>query len=297
MKKNTKKNDLSIIVFILFFIILSIYALSVIYSYVWALLTSFKTYDDFMTNVAGFPAKITFQNYVDVFKNLKVPVVQNNVNGKAGFIAMLIYSVVYAVGSAALSTIVPCITAYAVAHFDFKFGKFVYAIVVVTMILPIIGSTPSMIQVTKFFGMYDNVIGVCFLKANFLGMYFLIFYSTFKTFSKDYAEAALVDGANEFVIMFRIILPLVTNIISIVFVLMFIQFWNDYQTPLLFMPNYPTISYGLLSFSDAGTTLGGNMFANVQMTACILLLLPVIVIFLVFKDKMMGNLTLGGIKG
>lgn len=296
MKANKLKDiSFSKCFFILLAIVMVAYALSVIVMLFWAMITSLKTNAEFMENAYKLPKSITFENYKLVFSTLTVPVTRNGMSGHVNLVGMLQYSLFYALGSSFFATMVPCITAYAVARFNFKFNSVIINIIIITMALPIVGSLPSEIQMARALGFYDNILGNCLLKANFLGIYTLIFYSMFRSFSKDYAEAALVDGANEFVIMFRIMMPLILNIIGIVFLLKFIEFWNDYQSPLIFMPNYPTMAYGLLEFNLS--TANATSFLVIKMTACVLLMLPILIIFLIFKDKMIGNLTLGGIKG
>ena len=133
------------------------------------------------------------------------------------------------------------------------------------------------------------------LKANFLGMYFLVFYGTFRSLSWEYAEAALIDGASHFTVMVKIMLPLVKSTLFAVGLLMFIGFWNDYQTPMLYIPSYPTVSFGVFSFEGNGMA-GQNTVPNI-LAASILLMLPMVIIFIIFKNKFIGNLTVGGIKG
>ena len=290
-----KKPSFSTFFFILLGLVLLAYALSVIVMLAWAGITSIKMNVEFMENAYKWPKYPTFENYKLVLSQMMIPVTQNGMEGHVTIVAMAKYSIFYSVGSAFCATIVPCFTAYAVARFNFKFNSVIINIVIITMALPIVGSLPSELQMAKALGFYDSILGNCLMKANFLGMYTLIFYSTFKSFSKDYAEAALVDGANEFTIMFKIMIPLVLNIIGMIFLLKFIDFWNDYSTPMIFMPNYPTMAYGLLQFNLS--TNNATSFLVVKIAACVILMIPILILFLLFKNKLIGNLTLGGIKG
>ena len=133
------------------------------------------------------------------------------------------------------------------------------------------------------------------MKGNFVNMWFLVFYAAFKSVPNDYMEAAYIDGASEFMVMTRVILPLVKNTFSTVMLIFFVDLWNDYQTPLLFIPGYPTLAMIVYEFSN--TTKTGFSSATVRMASCALMVVPTLVIFVAFKDKLMGNLTMGGIKG
>ena len=133
------------------------------------------------------------------------------------------------------------------------------------------------------------------MKGNFVNMWFLVFYAAFKSVPNDYMEAAYIDGASEFMVMTRVILPLVRTTFSTVLLIFFVDLWNDYQTPLLFIPSYPTLAMIVHEFST--TTKTGFSSATVRMASCALMVIPTLVIFVAFKDKLMGNLTMGGIKG
>lgn len=177
-----------------------------------------------------------------------------------------------------------------------KLNKFIYGTVIVGMILPIVGALPSSIQVCKALGIFDTMIGMWIMKANYMGTYFLVFYGTFKSLSNEYKEAAIIDGASDYCVLFKIVFPLVKSVMLATFVLNFIAFWNDYQTPLIYLESYPTAAVGMFSFSYAASSNGASL-PNMQMTGCVILFLPVFILFLALKDLFMGNLTVGGLKG
>ena len=107
---------------------------------------------------------------------------------------------------------------------------------------------PSEIRMLKQLHIYDTFFGMFVLRMNFLSIYFLIFYAQFEMIPMTYSEAAKVDGASNFKIMTRIILPQAVPTIVTVFLLTFITFWNDYQIPLYYLPNSPTVSQGLYMY-------------------------------------------------
>jgi ABC-type glycerol-3-phosphate transport system permease component len=75
----------------------------------------------------------------------------------------------------------------------------------------------------------------------------------------------------------------------------FINFWNDYTTPLVYMPNKPTIAYGLYMFVQDTTT--PRAFKPVKLAACMLVFIPNFAVFLIFRNKLLGNISMGGLKG
>lgn len=281
---------------ILLFVVLVIYTISMIYPMFWALITSVKEQYDFLDNVLGLPTKVMIQNFGTVFQFFEAPAIKDDIQVQHGFWQMFLNTILYVGGSAFVATLVPCITAYATAKFpEKKMSSVIYAVVIATMMIPVVGSYPSEINMLRNLGLYNTLVGTWIQKANFLGMYFLVFHAAFKALAKDYSEAAEIDGASEFTVMTRIMLPLVRNAFFTVFLVKFVEFWNDYQMPLLYLPSRPTLSYGLYYVSNNTS----NMISTVpmRMAGCIIILIPILVIFIAFNDKLMGNITLGGVKG
>ena len=198
-------------------------------------------------------------------------------------------------GGAFVSALVPCFVAYVVAKFKNFVSKILYTIVIVTMIVPIIGNQPAMIKVMMTLNIYDTIFGAWILRANFLGMYFLIFVSAFKALSDNYMEAAYIDGASEWRVLLTIMFPLVKTIFFTVMLIQFVDCWNDYGIPLLYIPSHPTIAYGVYRMSN--TVVTGLSSPPMKMAACAIMVIPTVTLFIIFKDKLMGNLSMGGIKG
>lgn len=288
-------------------VVLTAFSIALIGVLIWAIVISMKderwiTYGDnyllpnFWRN-----------NYILAFKNLTV-------DGQS-LLQLFSNTFIYAIGCAFFNTLVPCITAYFAARYKFKYSKVIYFIVVIVMVIPVVGSLPSEIRTSKgyLFGLFDifggnenlrnvlapygNVWGLYLLKANFLGMYFLIFYEFFYSIPNSYFEAAKIDGAKPITLLTRIGIPMVKTLFLTVFLINFITFWNDYQTPLVFMKSYPTISRGVLEI------MWGNADREViqgiagGLSAVVLMFAPTLTLFIIFNKKMMGNLNVGGIKG
>ena len=286
------------------FLILAIYCISLFVPMIWALFTSVKEQSDFLDHPLDLPQKYMFENFSTVLEEFEVNArVNYEVDGetillqeKHGFGQMVINTLLYVGGSAFAATLIPCITAYVCAKFPKKkMSGIIYAIVIATMIIPIVGSYPSEITMLKNLGLYNTLAGAWIQKANFLGMYFLVFHAAFKGLAREYSEAAEIDGANEFTIMTRVMLPLVRNAFFTVFLIKFVEFWNDYQVPLLYLPSRPTLSYGLYYVSN----YTGNTISTVplRMAGCLIVLLPILALYIAFKEKLMGNITMGGVKG
>ena len=280
---------------IILYVIVAVYCLSMVYVLLFGLINSLKDATDFeWLNPFGFPHKEfgwKFDNYSKVLKEFKVSSMSMG-GEEVGFMGMFVNSLLYAVFMSLFSMATQIMVAYAIAKYDFKLKPILYGVAVIVMLLPIIGSLASEVQMADTFNFRNNLLGVCLMKCKYAGLYFLVFYATFRSVSWTYAEAAQIDGAGHLKIFIEIMLPLIKSTVFAVFILLFIEFWNDYYTPMIFLPQSPTMSYGLFVFQT-----DNRASQPIQLAACLLTCLPILVLFVVFKNKIMGNVTMGGLKG
>lgn len=294
MKKQKKKNGFSVLLLVLG-ILLGVYVLSMVGLFYWSFLTSFKDgmrdLTDFAKNRGfGFPKVWKTENYADVFQKIRMPAGPGKT---VGFGAIFGNSLLYAVGCAFFKTLVPCLTAYACARFNFKTSKIVYTVVLITMIVPIVGSLPSELKIAYALGLYNHMWGLWIMAANMQGLYFFVMYSAFKAMPSGYSEAAKIDGANNLQILLRIALPLIKNLFLTVLLINFVEYWNNYQAPKVYLPYHPTLGYTLFAKSSSNDLQEvGQVIALAFIVA-----IPVLILFLAFQERLMGNLTMGGLKG
>ena len=277
-------------------IFLAVYAVSLFIPLIWGFISSFKGKIDFRLNMFGLPEEWLFSNYASVLKYFFIKVESGASFRNVYIPEMLLNSILYAVGSAFIQATVQFVMAYVAARFSkFKLSKIIYAIVIIGLIVPIVGSEASALSIAQHLNLKDRILGMYVMKSYFLGMYFLVFYETLKAFPKDYDEAARVDGASNLTIMLGIIAPLAKNTYFTIVLLLFVTYWNDYTTPMLFMPNVPTLSYGLYYFSDLSRINEVNT-TPMRLGACMMMLVPTLTLFILFHNKLLSNITIGGVK-
>ena len=244
---------------------------------------------------------LPFYTYKYAFKVFSYEVSPQHI---VGLPRMYLNSFLYAGGCGLAAAVVPLIAAYACARFHYRFSRIMHTTVILVMMIPIVGSGPSELNIVNELGMLDKIYTLWIMKANFLGLYFLMYYEVCKAFPTSYAEAAKIDGANNFQIFFKIALPLIKNTFFTVFLIQFISFWNDYQAPMIYMPSFPTVAMGLnalMSVAGGGPSTSMGIFDMVytpsRMAAAVLTAVPVTIIFACFQKRLLGNLPVGGIKG
>ena len=195
-------------------------------------------------------------------------------------------------GGALIYAVMPAIAAYLCAKYNYKLSGILVTIYTLMMCMPIVGSVPFELTFLRNVGLYDSIWGNYVQKMTGGGMYFFVYLAYFKGTSETYREAAELDGASQFRIMATIYFPLAVKVMGTVFLVQFVALWNDYQTPLIYMSGYPTVSFGLnynMVYGDA------NMKdITAIMSIVILTCLPVTVIFMFFQNKLLSNLTMGG---
>lgn len=283
---------------IITWIFVGIYSLSILYIIYFMIQTAFKHVYDFYldSNVFGlpnwskYPFKLEELAFVDAWEGMKIQIRGNNY---ADIPTQFIYGLLYAVGSAFAGVFAKAFTAYFCAKYDTFFGKILYTVVVVTMILPVVGTMAATISIMKALSMDNNILGIIYYNAGFYGVYFLVLHATFKSIPNAYGESAQIDGAGHFSVFFKIYLPMVLPSMFAVGIMQFISFWNDYQTPMVYMPKRPTIAYGLHKYLISPKGDNAPAVLSASMIVCI----PTVVLFCIFKNKIMGNISAGGLKG
>ena len=267
------------------FAIMVIYAISLLAPFLWMLLNSVKDKDDFNAgNTFGFPRIWRFQNYIDVLT-------YDGIEGQS-ILSMFLMSVLVTVLGTVINVGLSAISAYCVAKYRFPGRKLILGAAIFTMVVPIIGTMPATYRMLETLGIVDNLAGVLFLYSGCFGFNFILLHSSFETISWSYAEAAQIDGAGRFQILFRVMLPLAKGPIIAVSILEAIALWNDYSTPYLFMPSTKTLAVGLQALQTAAK---GNY--PWQFAAVMVAVIPILILFACFQKTIIENTVAGGLKG
>ncbi len=278
-------------VFIVAFIILAVYSVSLLLPLLWMLMNSFKDGTEYAMDVVAattlrFPEAWKFSNYANVFAEITY----NNVN----FFGMLGDSIYFIVVGSGLELFFTTAVSYVISKYKFKGRNFIYSVAIFAMTMPIIGNMASGIKLRAAFGIYDNLLAVFFTAgAGAFGFNFLMLYAFFKSVPWSYAEAVFIDGGNHFTVFFRIMLPLAMPMVTTLFILSAIAGWNDYTTPMLYFPSFPNVAMGLYMVSQ--TLTRGDM--STYYAALVITTVPVVALFAGFSDKIMKNYSIGGLKG
>ncbi|GFI64771.1 L-arabinose transport system permease protein AraQ [Lachnospiraceae bacterium] len=285
MKKSKKTRGGLHLFQVLVFILLAFYAFTLIYAMGWAVLSSLKTQMEFSTNLVGLPKEWKFDNYLQAFRSVQA--------GGHNMFEMFFNSIWYSCGGALLGVIASAMVAYVVAKYEFPGRGLVYAVALVTMMIPVVGSFPSQYRMYSQLGILDSPL-LLVTKFSGFGFNFVMLYSFFKTLSWTYAEAGFIDGASHLKVFLKVMLPQALPVMGSLFLVATVQLWNEYMEPNLFLQSHPTLSSGLYVF-QLEMTRGTNyplLFAGL-----IVSVIPVIILFAKFQNTMMESMSMGGLKG
>lgn len=284
LKKKKKRPSLA---FGIVFVIFLLYAISLLVPLVWGFLNSMLTRAEF--NMASatikLPTSINFSNYILAWKELST-------NG-ISLITMTLNSVWYAGGTTFICLITSAMTAYVTEKYDFVGKRFFKGFAWVTMMVPIMGNMAATLRFHRLLGTADNYLYAVASVAS-LGFLYIFLCSTFKGLSWQYAEAAFVDGAGHFRVFFQIMLPQVISPMMALFVSEFITRWNDSMTPLVYFPSLPTLASGLYIYQ---TVASRAVNYPMLFAALIMCMIPVLILFFIFQEKLMDIQLGGGVKG
>ncbi len=266
------------------FVLFVLYAISLLFPFLWCFMNSFKGMQEFFYNVNGLPEVWYFDNWKTSFtlsidNNITIP-------------QMYLNSVILTVGCTFFSMFSCSATAYVLTKFDFYGKSAIYTAAIVIMMIPTMGSMAAMYRLYNNIGLINTYTGIFITSMGGFGSGFLLLYGFYKNLSWTYAEAAQIDGAGHFRIYFGIMLPMAVPALTAVGILTGIGFWNDYFTVYMYAPEKANIAYGIQRISsEAGADLP-QVFA-----AMMLSVIPVLVVFACFQKTIMQNTAVGGVKG
>lgn len=283
-KEKIKRSGTDLAFMWIMFALFVLYAISLLFPFLWCLMNSFKGMQEFFYNVNGLPEKWYFDNW----KNSLTLSIDNNIT----IPQMYLNSVILTVGCTFFSMFSCSATAYVLTKFDFYGKSAIYTAAIVIMMIPTMGSMAAMYRLYNTIGLINTYTGIFITAMGGFGSGFLLLYGFYRNLSWTYAEAAQIDGAGHFRIYFGIMLPMAVPALTAVGILTGIGFWNDYFTVYMYAPGKANIAYGIQRISsEAGANLP-QVFA-----AMMLSVIPVLVVFACFQKTIMQNTAVGGVKG
>ena len=267
----------------------AVYAATLILPMIWTAYNSLKTMRTYNDNPFFVPsfAEMKWDNYVKIFDKDKMTV----------SIPFAIFNTIWrTVGSVGISMFFTACTSYVVCKYceEFKWLKWIYAFVVTIMIIPVLGSTAAAYEINHNILQIANKPWLYWIGwTTGIGFSFLMLYSGWQSLSWNYAEAAFIDGASNFQVFFKIMMPMIKPVISALFVVNFIGGWSEYMETILYMDEWPSLGYLVYVLQEQSKYFGMPMYFAV----IVISMVPTLCVFVAFQETIMKNVTTGGLKG
>ena len=277
---------------IICFTLMVILSLTYVFMYLWLLLNSFRDNGSYLLNSFNL---FDFENYtLDNYKTLFETQIAGS-NRRPVFITdTIVNTLVLVAGQVLLSITIPAITAYTIAKYKFKLKAIIFNIAVISMVVPTLGSMATTYAFITKLRLINTYWGIFLMSSGGFGFGFLLFYNFFSAIPWEYAESAYMDGASDMQIFLRIMYPQATPIMTAIAITSFINYWNDYMTPFIYLPDKPTISLGV---NQLYIRMENSLSLPVAFAGMTLLATVSLVIFAIFNKFIMNNMSVGGVKG
>ena len=266
-----------------------LFSLSFAFVLVWMLCNSVRPQKSYFNDVLAFwnLKGATFDNYIRIFTT-------KYGSAKITMFGMLKNSFILIIVCTALQAIVPVITGYVAARYKTKLGAVAVQLVIISMVVPAIGSTASTYSFMSAIKLKDKWLGIFLMNAGGLGFGMLLYKNYFSSISREYAESAFLDGAGNLRVFFSIMYPQALPLIVSMAILNVIGLWNDYMTPYLFLNSKPTVALGVYSIQTRAERNGAMPQAFAAMT---FMTIFVLIIYAAFSKTIMSSMSVGGLKG
>lgn len=265
---------------ILIYALLIAVAVFTVWPYYWMLKTSLET----ASSVFAFPPNwipkpITFENLVTVWNSL-------------GVHKYVLNSIIITTLGVFISVTFAALFAYPLARFNFPGRNIIFFLVLLPMMVPVQGGFIINFLTARNLGLVNSYWGVILPQAITLFGVFLLRQS-YMGIPRDFEDAARIDGASEFFIWFRVMLPMIKPSLATLILLQFIAYWNDFLWPLIVLrdPEMYPLSVGLLYLSNTFQTNFRNVAAGAVIATT-----PIAVLFMFLQKYFIRGLTAGGVK-
>lgn len=252
--------------------------------FIWTILASFKTHAEIIDPAQrGFlPRNFTLDNYNTIFNDPTLPLARFYAN-----------SLFVALSNVVIHTFTSSLFGYVFAKFDFRFKRVLFAYILATLMIPFqLTMIPSYLILLEF-NLTNNLLGLVALSwFNAFGIFLMRQFM--QSIPDELLDAARVDGASEWQIYGRVVLPQVLPALATFGTLVFISNWNAYLWPLIVLQdvNVRTLPIILTWYNDRHTSDLG-----LQMAASILIVMPILIIYLFLQRWVVQGFTLSGFKG
>ena len=243
-------------------------------------LSSFKTPEQIaMGNHLSLPAPFTLENYTEVFV-------------KGNILTGLKNSVLLVIGTVVVNVLLSSMVAYSLSRFEFTLKKVYFLLFSLAMLVPSFIAEITRFGIIGKIGLYDTLFApmIIYISTDILQIYVYKQFIDQIPYSLD--ESARIDGCSYFTIYWKIIFPLILPATATLIILKSVDILNDMYTPYLYMPSAENATLTTMLMNYVGRS---GSWAKLS-AAIVLVMLPTIIMYLIFKKKILSGIVAGAVK-
>ncbi len=273
-----KRNILSVGMYA-FLVLCALFTLSPL---ILALINSFKTNGEILTNVLSLPKSISGENYI------------RSVD-KMHFLRSFGNTVLLAGGGVLLIVLFSALAGWKLSRTKTKLSSVLFSLFVFSMLIPFSSIMIPLYKVVLAFNIKNSLLGLCFVYAGLgVSMAIFLYHGFVKGIPKELEEAAAIDGCSQLQTFFKIVFPMLKPVTATICITNVLWIWNDFLLPLIVISD--NRKYTLLLSTN---TLFGQYSSDWSaiLSALVIAALPVIVFYAVFQKQILKGMTDGAMKG
>ena len=264
------------------YVFLILCALFTLAPLVLALINSFKSNGEILTNVLSLPKVIDFNNYVRSF-------------GKMHYLRSLGNTIFLAGGSVALIILFSALAGWKLCRTKTRLSRFLLSLFIFSMLIPFSSIMIPLYKVVLVLDIKNSLFGLCFVYAGLgVSMAIFLYHGFVKGIPKELEEAAAIDGCTPLQTFFRIVFPMLKPVTATICITNVLWIWNDFLLPLIILSDNK--KYTLLLSTN---TLFGQYSSDWSaiLSALVIAALPVIVFYALLQKQILKGITDGAMKG
>lgn len=246
---------------------------------------SLKSAQELSLNASGFPMQPTLNNFKRLFNYNSGIIIKTFLN-----------SIFVSVSYTALTISVASLAAFAFAKYKFKGRDTIFIMLLITMMIPMeLNITPLYLMFSKMNWLNTYKVQIIPGIANVFALFLLRQYMV--TIPDSLIEAAHIDGAKDFKVFYKIILPISMPAIGALSILQFLSKWNELLFPKIMLTKTKLMPIMLILPTLNELDSARSVPWELVLAGCTLVTIPLIILFLIFQDKFLDSVTMGAVKG
>lgn len=260
--------------------LVGLYSALTVFVFIYMMYLSLRPKQELLANTFGWPKMFTVSGFVKLFEE--------------GFLRYLLNSVVILAASLAILVLLSSTVAYGLGRYKFKLKNPVRVYFLLGMMFPVqLGIVPVFLLMRDAH-LLDTHLSVILILSAGISMPVFLLTEFFARLPKDVYESAVIDGASEWKTFYKIMFPLASPVVFSICIVMSVQIWNQFFVPLIFLSSEANKTLPLLVVKYTKNLL---FTMDLALVSSVMATIPILLVFLLFSEKILAGVAEGAVKG